>query len=127
MTVFGIARVKDEADIIGPVVEHMLTQVDHILVADNASTDGTREILRELPIEVIDDNEVGYWQEKKTTALAQYARKAGHSWVLPCDADESQLHACSVHPLQFASSLESPPRTDHLGEACHVRIATATG
>ena len=43
---------------------------------------------------------------------------------LPCDADESQLHAGSVHPLQLASSLESPQLTDHLGEACLVRIAT---
>ena len=88
MSVCAIMLVKDEADIIRPVVKHLLRNVDHVIVQDNASTDGTREILSELPVELIDDNEVGYWQEKKTTALAQYARKAGHSWVLPCDADE---------------------------------------
>ena len=85
---WGIARVKDEADIIGPVVEHMLTQVDHVLIADNASTDGTREILAELPVTLLDDSEVGYFQSRQMSALAAQAADEGAAWVVPFDTDE---------------------------------------
>lgn len=88
MTVTGIAMMKDEADVAHAVVEHMLTQVDEILVADNGSTDGTREILEILPVTLIDDQESGYYQSAKMTALAQTAIEAGADWVVPFDADE---------------------------------------
>jgi glycosyltransferase involved in cell wall biosynthesis len=88
MATFGIAMVKDEADIIGPVISHILTQVDEIIVADNRSTDGTREILESFPITVIDDPEVGYYQSFKMTSLARVARNQGAEWVVPFDADE---------------------------------------
>lgn len=55
---------------------------------DNASSDGTREILETLGVIVIDDPEIGYWQSRKTTALALLALERGHKWVVPCDADE---------------------------------------
>lgn len=93
-TVCGIARVKDEADIIRPVVEHMLTQVDWLLIADNASTDGTREILAELQTEhdaavcVVHDDELGYFQSRQMSALAARAAELGAEWVVPFDADE---------------------------------------
>lgn len=80
--------VKDEADVIGPVVAHLLRNVDEVAVADNGSTDGTREILRDLPVLLSDDLEVGYWQSRKMTAMAVEARRRGHKWVIPCDADE---------------------------------------
>jgi hypothetical protein len=84
--------VKDEADIIRHTVGRLLGQVDHIIVSDNGSTDGTRDLLYEYTsggaITVLDDPEVGYYQDRKTTALARQAKAAGHDWVLPCDADE---------------------------------------
>jgi hypothetical protein len=80
--------VRDEADIIEPVVRHMLGQVDRVIVADNGSTDGTREILETLDVELLDDPEVGYYQSRKMTALAERARKRGATWVVPFDADE---------------------------------------
>lgn len=92
--VWGIARVKDEADIIGPVVEHMLTQVDGLLIADNSSTDGTRDILDEIERDsggrvcVVDDPEVGYFQSRQMTALAAQVAGGGDAWVVPFDADE---------------------------------------
>lgn len=52
--------VKNEADIVEQTIRHLLDQgVDHILAADNGSSDGTYEILLELskilPVHVIKD------------------------------------------------------------------------
>lgn len=90
----GITIVKDEADIIEGVVEHMLAEVDHVVVGDNLSTDATPEILRGLSeryddrLTVYCDEEVAYMQSAKMTALAQVAADAGAEWVVPFDADE---------------------------------------
>lgn len=92
MTVAAVTMVKDELDILAPVIRHTATQVDFLIVADNASSDGTRELLdelaRDLPLTVVDDPEVAYYQSHKITALARLARGAGARWVLPIDADE---------------------------------------
>lgn len=88
MTVIGISLAKNNADIIKASIEHMLTQVDHVVVLDNSSTDGAREILAGLPITVIDDPDPAYYQSKKTTALAKVARNMGAEWVVPFDSDE---------------------------------------
>lgn len=42
MTTIAVTMVKNEQDIVGPIVEHMISQVDHVIVADNLSTDNTR-------------------------------------------------------------------------------------
>ena len=90
MTVFGICMVRDAEDIIGPVVEHMMSEVDHVIVADNLSQDNTRSILDGLTgnITVIDDLEPAYRQSEKMTHLAMVAKKEGAKWVVPFDADE---------------------------------------
>jgi len=59
-----------------------------VIVADHGSVDGTREILEGLPVNLRDDREVGFWQPRKTTAMAMEALERGHEWVLPVDADE---------------------------------------
>src|SRR5689334_9181615 len=60
---FAITMVKNEQRTIGHVVEHLLAEgLDHVIVADNLSTDRTREVLdalvvRGLPVTVVDDPE----------------------------------------------------------------------
>lgn len=108
MTVALIAMVKDERDIIEHFLRHAATQVDQILIYDNASTDGTRDVLADvsasLPLVWFDDPEVGYQQSAKMTHLAQIARKNGHEWVVPCDADELWF-APGQHLGAFLSNL----------------------
>ena len=91
--VVAVTMVKDEVDIVARTVGHMATQADHVIVADNMSTDGTRDVLndlaRDLPLTVVDDLEVGYHQSAKMTELALQARLNHHAdWIVPFDADE---------------------------------------
>ena len=93
--VVGVTMVRDEADIIEIVIRHMATQVDALVVADNRSVDGTSDILHDLiselpiPMRVITDDEVGYQQSRKMTALAVEAHEQfGAGWIVPFDADE---------------------------------------
>lgn len=88
MTVTAIARVKDEADIIASTVGHMLTQVDHVIVEDNGSTDGTLDILASLDVEVLHDPTIGYYQSVAMSRLAREAALRGATIVVPFDADE---------------------------------------
>lgn len=91
MSVWGVTMVRDEADIIESTIARMLWQVDAILVADNGSTDGTREILERLDVTLVHDPQVGYYQSTKMTNLALKARDLGAEWVVPFDADEVWL------------------------------------
>lgn len=89
MSVVAVTMVKNEADIIADSITHMASQVDQVVVADNQSTDGTREMLETLPCEVLDDPDPAYHQSRKMTALAHYAAEHhGADWIIPFDADE---------------------------------------
>lgn len=87
--------VKDERDVIEGTLRHMADEVDTLLVADNMSTDGTRDILNrltsELNLVVVDDLEPGYYQSAKMSDLAARAAEAGATWIVPFDADELWL------------------------------------
>lgn len=92
-TIWAIAMVKNEADILAAVIDHLFRQgVDRMLVVDNGSTDGTLDLVRALatqhPIDIGTDDEVGYFQSHKMSVLAAHARRAGADWVIPFDADE---------------------------------------
>lgn len=91
--IWGIAMVKNEADIIETTAKHLLAEgVDQLLIADNGSTDGTLEILcnlaQTLPVTILIDNEPAYYQAEKMTWLADQAHQHGATWVVPFDADE---------------------------------------
>ena len=90
MKIWGISMVKNEVDIIGFTISHMLSQgVDRILVADNMSTDGTFELLNQIEIEtkhrvrVLIDPEPGYYQSEKMTDLGHEAWLSGLNLLYP--------------------------------------------
>lgn len=86
--------VRDEADIIVPMIEHHLAQgFDHILVTDNASVDGTAEILQEYAdrglIHLSHDPVHRKQQGVRVTEMARRARtEFAADWVVNGDADE---------------------------------------
>lgn len=92
MSVFAIGMVRDEMDIVEGWIRHLADEVDEIIIADNGSVDGTRELLRELrrehPLTVYHDDDPAYYQAQKMTRLATIAGEAGATWIIPADADE---------------------------------------
>lgn len=88
--IVAVTMVRDEEDVIGYTLAHLLEQVDHAIVADNLSTDSTRDILEAFDrVTVIDDPVEAYHQADKMTALAHLAGDMGAEWVVPFDADEA--------------------------------------
>lgn len=74
LSALALGMVKNEADIVEAFVRHNLHFVDLMVLLDNGSTDGTRDILEALqkeglPLLVIDDPVFGYFQSEKMTEL----------------------------------------------------------
>ena len=92
--IWAVSVVRDEADIIGQSIAHLFAQgVDQVLVADNGSQDGTRQLLETLAqqdarVHLAVDDEPAHLQGQKITRLARAAWRSGADWVLPFDADE---------------------------------------
>lgn len=94
MIIVAVSMIKNELDIVEAFVRHTASFVDHHLVVDNGSTDGTRQMLgaladEGLPLTIEDDPVPVQWQAQRTTHLMRRARaEFGADWVLPLDTDE---------------------------------------
>jgi SAM-dependent methyltransferase len=90
----GISMVKNEADVIEAFVRHNLGFMDALVIIDNDSADGTREILVQLqqdglPIILFDDPLVAYFQSQIVTAVyRKVVPKFMPRFVFLLDADE---------------------------------------
>lgn len=106
MKIYGIAVVRNEQDIIEPLVRHNLKYLDGMTVMDNASVDGTKEILRQLAgefpqLKVVHDD---YFADN----LSQ--RSSRLLWQSPDDAD----YLVSLDADEFLS----PKSRDEFEEMC---------
>ena len=86
--------VRDEADVVGAMLEHHRAQgVDHVIITDNGSIDGTADVLRryeEAGFATVWHDPVHRKQQYQTvTRMARHAATAmGADWVINADADE---------------------------------------
>lgn len=115
----AVMLVKDEADVIEATIIHAYAQgCKRVLVSDNASSDGTRDILADLSrglegLLVQDDPDPAYRQSAKTSALAQQAFELGAEWILPIDADEIWFHDSGV---TLAEQIDARAENAHILE-----------
>ncbi len=97
MRIVMTLMVRDEADVIGAMLEHHRAQgIDHVIVTDNASEDGTTEILEEYAasgfVTLWHDPEHRKQQYEVVTRMARHAAVVeGADWVINADADEFWL------------------------------------
>ena len=96
MKIAAVTMVRDEADIIGAVLAHMLDEgVDQLFVVDDGSTDDTPDILAEFEKGagiVVHRRDDPVWpQAQVMNDLCKEAATAGADWVIPFDADEFWL------------------------------------
>lgn len=102
--VWGVSMMRDEGDVAYHTICHLAGEgLDGIIVADNLSCDDTRAELERARVDlakgspweraceliIVEDDEPGYYQSAKMTALAaKAAREHGAKWIVPFDADE---------------------------------------
>ena len=94
MRLFGVAMVRNEADVIEAFVRHNLTVLDGLAIVDHGSNDETPEILDKLQSEglrlrVERDADPAFRQSEVVTALARRAlARDAADFVFALDADE---------------------------------------
>jgi hypothetical protein len=85
--------VRDEADVIALNLDYHFAQgVDHAIVTDNRSVDGTTDILRryeaESRITLLDEQGEDFSAWRWRTRMSRLAAEQGADWVITNDADE---------------------------------------
>jgi hypothetical protein len=117
MAVAAISMVHNEQDVIGYVVRHMLAECDLVLVADNESTDATREILEAIDdprLLIFDEPCEDFAQVRVLMRLTREAEVRHASWIVPFDADEWWY--CPTG-LRIADVLDAFPSVVHATRA----------
>jgi hypothetical protein len=94
MRLFGVAMVRDEADVIEAFVRHNLSLLDGLAVIDHGSFDGTSVILAKLQAEglalrVVPDGDAAFFQSRRMTEVARETlQRENADFVFALDADE---------------------------------------
>src|SRR4030095_10477885 len=92
---------KNGAKVIGETIKSFSGLTDDILIYDNGSTDGTKEIVKQSNARLVEDNWEGFGRTKnKANALAKY------DWILSLDADEALDEELKENLLQLDLSDE---------------------
>jgi hypothetical protein len=129
MRLVAVSIVKNEADIIEAFVRHTQAWVDHHLVFDHDSTDGTREILQALraeglPLTLYTDDAIGKLQQFRSNHLSRLAaRELAADWIIPLDADEL-LAGPDRTALEHALTAAAPGMSRSLPLLNYVATAT---
>ncbi len=94
LRIVSVSMIGNEADIVEAFVRDNLAYVDHMLIAEHNTLDGTRDILQALvaeglPLTVTRIETAAFDQAGVTNALlAQAVGRFDPDWVIPLDADE---------------------------------------
>jgi len=110
--VFCLTPVKNEAWILERFLKCASLWADHIIIADQGSTDGSREIASEFPkVTLIDNYSNNYNEpERQKLLLAEARRFPGPKIFFALDADEFLTANVFTSP-EWQSILAAPPGT----------------
>jgi hypothetical protein len=123
MRLAAVSMVRNEGDIIEASVRHNLQTVDHMLVIDHCSEDGTPAIVKALmeeglPVTLMMDTSLGFHQAQRSTEGARWLfERQKADWVFPLDADEL---------LKVPSRAELESGLAQVPEGLHARLRLQT-
>ncbi len=94
MNIIAVGMIKNSEDVIETFIRANAFSVDSFVLLDNMCTDNTISILNSLVdegynIEIIRDEEIGYYQSAKMSNLIKYvSEKYDPDYIIPIDDDE---------------------------------------